>query len=206
MADGSPDKGPDHVNFKLASTGEAIGIFTADGTLIDSVTFGPQALGQSEGRLPDGASTIVMLDPTPTAPNRAFQTAERDTDGDGLSDTWEITHGLDPRSAGDAEQDSDGDGSNNLAEFQAGTDPRDTASVLKIDRVRFEAGGISLCFEAAAGRAYVIESSPTLSERRWTVLREISAENQARLIEAAGLPTDMSGDERYFRIVLKISR
>jgi hypothetical protein len=59
---GRPDL---HVNFKLSKSGEAIGLFTADGTLIDAVSFGPQVTDVSQGRFPDGASEIFSM-PTPT--------------------------------------------------------------------------------------------------------------------------------------------
>lgn len=59
-----------HVNFALSLNGEAIGLFAADGTQIDAVTFGPQVSNVSEGRFPDGASAIyTMPTPTPRAAN-----------------------------------------------------------------------------------------------------------------------------------------
>jgi hypothetical protein len=66
VADGAPSKGPDHVNFKLSAAGETIALFTADGGLIDAVTFGQQQTGVSQGRLPDGSPTIVTFPATPT--------------------------------------------------------------------------------------------------------------------------------------------
>lgn len=64
----------DNVNFKLSSTsGDRIFLYQADRTtLIDSVEFGPQTLNISQGRLPDGSSTIVSFrldQPTPAASN-----------------------------------------------------------------------------------------------------------------------------------------
>jgi len=50
-----------------------------------------------------------------------------DTDGDGLPDSWEITHfGNLAQGPGD---DPDADGVTNLSEFQAGSDPRSASSV-----------------------------------------------------------------------------
>jgi hypothetical protein len=46
-----------------------------------------------------------------------------DTDGDGISDEWEILHGLDLNDPDDAELDSDEDGISNLMEFQLGLSP-----------------------------------------------------------------------------------
>ena len=47
-----------------------------------------------------------------------------DTDGDGMPNTWELNHGLNPFDPSDASQDSDTDGLTNAQEYQYGTDPR----------------------------------------------------------------------------------
>jgi hypothetical protein len=52
-----------------------------------------------------------------------------DTDGDGMSDQWEIDNGFDRSNADDASQDSDGDGLSNLDEFLLGTPPRSMIGV-----------------------------------------------------------------------------
>jgi len=61
----SPDSADLHVNFQLAKSGEAIGLFAADGTRIDAVTFGPQTNDVSMGRYPDGGPNLYFM-PTPT--------------------------------------------------------------------------------------------------------------------------------------------
>jgi hypothetical protein len=58
-----------HTNFRLSAAGESIGLFGAGGVLIDSVSFGPQTNGVSEGRFTDGQSSIYFMTPTPRAPN-----------------------------------------------------------------------------------------------------------------------------------------
>jgi hypothetical protein len=60
-----------HVNFALAKAGEQIGLFAADGTQIDAVTFGAQTDDVSMGRIPDGGANIVAMTNTasPRAPN-----------------------------------------------------------------------------------------------------------------------------------------
>jgi len=47
-----------------------------------------------------------------------------DSDCDGMPDTWELAHGLDPLSPIDAWLDADGDGLLDLEEYRHGTDPR----------------------------------------------------------------------------------
>lgn len=51
-----------HVNFKLAKEGETIGLFGPEGQAVDLVTFGAQAADISQGRSPDGASTIITFE------------------------------------------------------------------------------------------------------------------------------------------------
>ncbi|MCL4179863.1 MAG: lamin tail domain-containing protein [Verrucomicrobia bacterium] len=59
-----------HADFKLSLNGEAIGLFTPNGILVDSVDFGAQTNDISEGRWPDAASArFFMSNPTPGAPN-----------------------------------------------------------------------------------------------------------------------------------------
>lgn len=50
-----------HVPFKLDKEGESIALFAPDGTLIDAVTFGAQATDVSQGRMPDGGTSIQTL-------------------------------------------------------------------------------------------------------------------------------------------------
>jgi len=59
-----------HVNFQLRQAGEAIGLFAADGTLIDAVTFGPQTNNVSQGRYPEGTGPVYFMAlPTPRGAN-----------------------------------------------------------------------------------------------------------------------------------------
>ena len=48
---------------------------------------------------------------------------DQDSDGDGISDVWELQHGSNPNDPGDAAADSDGDGLTSLQEFENQTDP-----------------------------------------------------------------------------------
>ena len=61
-----------HANFSLRAAGEAIGLFAANGALIDAVEFGEQASDTSEGRWPDGGSGeefFPQRSPTPGTMN-----------------------------------------------------------------------------------------------------------------------------------------
>ncbi len=59
-----------HVNFRLASGGEVIGLFSPTGGAVDQIAFGPQTNDVSQGRYSDGAAPIYfMTTPTPRGPN-----------------------------------------------------------------------------------------------------------------------------------------
>lgn len=65
-ADADPQKGADHVSFQLNPAGGQIALLTGDGQVLNQVTFGPQVVGVSEGRFPDGGALIARFaDPSP---------------------------------------------------------------------------------------------------------------------------------------------
>lgn len=68
-----------------------------------------------------------------------------DTDGDGLEDSWEVAHGLNPNVA-DGHLDADGDGLTNSEEFAAGTHPglTDTDGDGFYDGIEFHNGSAAL--------------------------------------------------------------
>jgi len=59
-------------------------------------------------------------------PNYSFspQDVPTDSDRDGMPDTWETKHKLNPAKAADGATDTDGDGYTNVEEYLNGTDPR----------------------------------------------------------------------------------
>ncbi|MFT4621743.1 MAG: hypothetical protein ACI8PZ_000395 [Myxococcota bacterium] len=54
LADGDPDAGPEHLDFKLAAEGEAVVLRTPRGRVADQVNFGMQAPDVSAARIVDG--------------------------------------------------------------------------------------------------------------------------------------------------------
>ena len=70
-ADKQSEQGARHVEIKLGSSGEDLALVRPDGvTIVDSYTFGVQALDISEGRTPNGGSSFDFFsEPTPNAPN-----------------------------------------------------------------------------------------------------------------------------------------
>ncbi|MFV2065593.1 MAG: lamin tail domain-containing protein, partial [Pirellulales bacterium] len=71
IADGKPQKGADHLTFKLSANQELLALFDTDGTEIDRVLYYPQTTYVSQGRVPDGGETGYAFSrlPTPGAPN-----------------------------------------------------------------------------------------------------------------------------------------
>ncbi len=126
-------------------------------------------------------------------------TSVSDSDGDGMSDEFEIVAGFNPLVSSDAILDADNDGMNNRAEFFAGTDPRDAASLLYLE-FAFSAGtGVQLSFPTVAERHYSIEVSDDLSAG-WNPLA--SATN----LIGNGFPirvedeTALNPDNRFYRV------
>jgi hypothetical protein len=67
FADSNPDQGRNHVNFDLDAQGEAIRLYATNGsTIIDTITFGSQSLGVSQGRIPDGFTNSISFPGSPT--------------------------------------------------------------------------------------------------------------------------------------------
>ena len=93
-----------------------------------------------------------------------------DTDHDGLPDSWELLHSLNPNNITDAASDADADGRTALAEFQSRTNPVDAQSVLRIEnfqRLRFGADTrvVQFRWTRVPGVTYQVETSTDL--RHW---------------------------------------
>jgi hypothetical protein len=122
-----------------------------------------------------------------------------DRDGDGLPDSWELSHGLDPDDPVDAGQDADGDRMTNLAEFLSGTDPHDASSVLGFDFVSVAAQTISLHFTALENRSYTVQFQSDAATGLWERLADVGPGAQRPI----AIPDTDSAvyNHRFYRIV-----
>jgi hypothetical protein len=79
-ADKKPENGILHVDFKLSSGGEQIGLFEFNGIPIDTLSYGEQTTDVSYGRLPDGTDNWQFFTkPTPGASNSNATSVEEVT-------------------------------------------------------------------------------------------------------------------------------
>jgi hypothetical protein len=71
IADGHPERGPDHLPFSLDARGESLRLYTPSNLYIDQQDFAFQPPDTSRGRFPDGRDTVVEFTETasPGAPN-----------------------------------------------------------------------------------------------------------------------------------------
>jgi hypothetical protein len=198
VADNDAGATPGHVNFSLNPFGESLGIFSGAGVQLDSISFGSQAPGVSQGHIPDGTSAIVALSPTPGSPN---VTAPPDADGDGIPDAWETANGLNPNNPADAFLDPDGDGSSNFAEFLAGTNPHQPGSRLSAVIVPTGvAGQYAVRFNAIAGKTYTVRYKSDLSLPTWTKLADVPAQGSDAVIDTPD-PGSTGQPHRYYEVV-----
>ncbi len=100
-----------------------------------------------------------------------YDPATADSDGDGMSDGWEVEGGLNPLSSvGDDGPggNPDSDAMSNAWEFAADTRPDDAASVLAITGVVVEAGNVRLCWQGGTSVVQMLEySSVLLPDPTW---------------------------------------
>ena len=85
-----------------------------------------------------------------------------DSDGDSMSDDWEMAffNSMSGPSAG-PHDDFDADSISNLQEFLDGTDPTDHTNLLRIKHATWNAGVVTLRFHGVPGRSYQLERAAT---------------------------------------------
>jgi subtilisin-like proprotein convertase family protein/streptogramin lyase len=101
----------------------------------------------------------LTLDPSASAGSldnwslSAVLDSSSDSDGDGLSDAYEIGIGTDPENT-----DSDNDGAEDGDEIAAGTVPTDAADVFDISAVSNAVNGIVIAWQSRLGRVYTVKT------------------------------------------------
>ena len=88
--------------------------------------------------------------------------APRDSDDDGMDDSWEEANGL-TVGVDDSAGDDDGDRRTNLDEFIALTDPQDPQSLLKIVSISQVDGEVTVSFTSTPGKGYQLQYSTDLA-------------------------------------------
>ncbi len=80
-----------------------------------------------------------------------------DSDGDGILNGYEQSHGLDPLNPADSATDKDGDGQSNLAEFLAGTDATNSLSSLRITSITPVSTNLVVTWTTATGKTNALQ-------------------------------------------------
>jgi hypothetical protein len=150
-----------------------------------------QANGVVKARALSGATWSALTE-------AQFQVA--DSDGDGMPDDWELSHGLDPQNANDAALDADSDGATNLKEYQSGTDPRDRAGNLRIESISASRQAVSIRFTAAAERSYSVIYRNLGETGSWLKLDDVDGSPITRRIELKDT-IKPSNTARFYRVV-----
>ena len=198
-ADNNPSNGPTHLGFRLNGSGEEIILTDTKDKEIDSVLFGNQTRGASQGRYPDGAKSIVFF-PNSSTPGRA-NLIFGDADEDGLPNLWEDQYGFNPNDPNDAVLDPDQDGHNNLEEFLAGTKPDDTSSVLGLN-LALHKQDLTISFEAQAGRAYVLWSTANIADDDWIKMKVFPVEDDKRTVTFGVSALQLPSPNGYYRLTI----
>lgn len=90
-----------------------------------------------------------------------------DTDGDGIPDSYETAHGLNPANPADAVLDGDGDGVSNRNEFIFGTAADVPDRYTYSATYNSPAGTATVTFATSTGRTYRVQYSNTLGLGSW---------------------------------------
>jgi hypothetical protein len=157
----------------------------------------PRHAGSYVVRIANAQATIA------SAPALLTVLPGSDKDRDGLSDDWELAHGLDPRLAADAGLDQDHDGLTNLEEFQAGTNPRDPASRLEVVELIYPAtpeAPLLIRFAAKAGKTYTVQYQDEIAIGPWQTLEHLPASPVGGLISVEHSPPPHPF-KRFYRVV-----
>ena len=125
--------------------------------------------------------------------------SDPDDDNDGIPDTWEDEHRLDPLDSADATLHSDGDGVDNFGEFMADTDPHDEASYLRITDL---VAARVVVFPSRATRQYTLQTTEDLLSRNWTNLApHVQLDGMEGFMAVTNRPPVLTLPLHHYRIV-----
>lgn len=121
-----------------------------------------------------------------------------DTDGDGMSDGFEHQYFNHPTNA-DPADDADGDGQSNLAEARSGTVPTDPNSALHILSIQANGPNIEVTFSSVSGKLYRLQRSDAPGGAWTTVADNIPGTGGPALATHTGGAGQPQG---YYRVQL----
>lgn len=121
-----------------------------------------------------------------------------DSDGDGISDAWEMQH-FGKLGSAHANTDADGDGSSDLQEYLAGTDPLDANSALRIITHDYNPAtpSVQLKFQSSPNRLYTIQRGDLQSGWTDSGLGVISPDVGDSTVRSFVFPT---ATKHFFRV------
>jgi hypothetical protein len=90
-----------------------------------------------------------------------YDPATADSEGDGMTDSWETTYGLEPL-IDDALDDKDGDAMDNLSEYISGTNPSDVSNYFSVVSMSKAGEGVMFQWQGAGSRKYSVASAARL--------------------------------------------
>lgn len=143
----------------------------------------------------NSAGSAAGIDRTFTTP------ALVDSDGDGMSNDYEMANGLNPNNGLDANADADGDGMTNLKEYLAGTNPRSATSVLRVSSLEKSGGDIVIGFPSVLGKTYSVEESVSPAGP-WTLLSD-NLLGSGDILTVVDVEAADDNRERYYRVSVK---
>ena len=166
--------------------------------LVEKVKYNPAApwpVLPEQGGVPIQRVNLSAYGNTPR--NWTKPGAEKDSDLDGMPDSWEVANGLDPQSADDALLDTDADGLTNVQEYAAGTDPQDATSSLALEVTRLANGMLRVGFAGVQGRSYSLQYTQAL-DQEWQPLTHFFPETSGKVSRTI---SPRVSRERFFRLV-----
>ncbi len=125
-----------------------------------------------------------------------------DADNDGMNDSWESAHGLDPNDPTDANGDSDHDGSPNWKEFRTGGNPSDPSDAFSMNSgsgvPMVDENKITITWRSQSNAFYTVEQSSDLLADFTAILTGIEATPPTNTVV---ITNSVSGIPFFYRVI-----